>query len=53
MIWRVSEALLATALVAAAIGLWTGQDVLAVPRRLWSYIVLLYLLGPGLWWMWC
>jgi lipid A 4'-phosphatase len=47
-IWRVSEALLLAATAALAIGLWTRAPVLAVRRRVWAYIVLLYLLGPGL-----
>lgn len=48
VIWRLSEALLAAALLSLVIGLWTGGEVLALPRRLWGFIVLLYLLGPGL-----
>ena len=48
VVWRLSEGLLAAALAALAVGLWTGADVLAVPRRVWAYVVLLYILGPGL-----
>lgn len=48
LIWRLSEVLLAAAIVALIAGLWTGADILSVPRRVWGYVVLLYLLGPGL-----
>jgi lipid A 4'-phosphatase len=48
VIWRLSEVVLAAALAALAVGVWTGTDVLAVPRRVWAYVVLLYVLGPGL-----
>lgn len=47
-IWRASEAMLAAAIVAVIVGWVTGGNPLTVPRRVWGYIVALYLLGPGL-----
>jgi lipid A 4'-phosphatase len=47
-LWRASEALLLTSFAALIIGLFTRSDVLSIPRRLWGFIVLLYLLAPGL-----
>jgi lipid A 4'-phosphatase len=47
-IWRLSEAVLAMALAALVTGSLTGQAVLNMPRRVWSYVLLLYLLAPGL-----
>ena len=47
ILWHLSEALLCAAAVAIIVGLSTGQDVLAVPRRVWAYVVLLYALAPG------
>lgn len=48
IIWRLSECLLAVSLAALGIGAWTKGAVLDIPRRVWAYIMLLYLLGPGL-----
>jgi lipid A 4'-phosphatase len=48
VVWRLSEAMLAAALAALVVGFWTRADALAVPRRVWTYVLLLYLLGPGL-----
>lgn len=47
-IWRASEILLALAIAATALGFWTRAPVLTIPRRVWGYIVLLYLIAPGL-----
>lgn len=47
-IWRLSEALLTAAIAALVLGLWTRSDLFGIPRRVWAYITLLYLLGPGL-----
>jgi lipid A 4'-phosphatase len=47
-IWRASELLLALAIAATIIGLWTKAPVLQVPRQVWTYVLLLYLLAPGI-----
>lgn len=47
-IWRMSEIALLASLLAVLVGLWTRAPVAGVPRRLWAYVMALYLLAPGL-----
>lgn len=47
-LWRVSEAVIALALVALIAGQVAGAAILGVGQRVWLYVVLIYLLGPSL-----
>ena len=47
-LWRVSEAVIALAIAALVAGHVAGAAILGVGKRVWAYIVLLYLLGPSL-----
>ncbi|MCF1707998.1 phosphatase PAP2 family protein [Tabrizicola sp. J26] len=47
-LWRLSEAMLGLALVALLAAQLTRKAILGVPKKVWAYIVLLYLLGPAL-----
>ena len=47
-IWHLSELMLLLSVAALAAGLWTRAAVLGVPRKVWAFIALLYLLAPGL-----
>jgi lipid A 4'-phosphatase len=47
-IWRLAEAMVLLSIVAIGAGLWRRQPTLGIATRVWAFVLVLFVAGPGL-----